>query len=118
MADKCYSKALARETERRDCLSRVVLNSCNHAACGVEGCEFVGVELVLDDEGAVFDPPQPLPDPESGEQYLFGAGQSQGLCGGAELVGFLPVDDPGLRIRQKAGLMQERVTGWVSCSGR
>src|SRR5690606_41723920 len=46
---------------------------------GIEESEFSGVELVLADEGAFLDPPQPLPDPERGQQLLFGAGQAKGL---------------------------------------
>ena len=59
------------------------------------------MELVLHDEGAVLDPPEPLTGPQAGEQLLLGAGEPEREGGGAELVRLLPVHDPGLRIRQQ-----------------
>ena len=44
-------------------------------------------------EGAVLDPPWPLPGAKSGQQVLLGAGQAPRRGGRPELVGLLPVDD-------------------------
>src|SRR5690606_4992827 len=72
-----------------------------HPRGRVERGEFCRVELVLHDEGSFLDPPEPLPGAEAWEEFLFGAGEAEGCGGGSELVGFLPVDDPRLRIRQE-----------------
>ena len=72
-----------------------------HAGSGIERGQFGGVELVLDDEAAVLDAPEPLPGAQSRQETLLGAGEPERGGGGAELVGLLPVDDPGLRVRQQ-----------------
>ncbi len=59
------------------------------------------MELMLADEGAVPDAPEALTDAQSWQELLLGAGQAEGAGGHAELVGFLPVDNPGLRICQE-----------------
>ncbi len=59
------------------------------------------MKLMLDDEAAVLDPPQPLPGTQGRQQGLLGAGQPE--CGGcaAKLVGLLPIDHEGLGICQE-----------------
>lgn len=56
------------------------------AAAGVEQREFGGMELVGDHEAAALDLPQALPDAETGQERLLGAGQPR-AGGRAELVG-------------------------------
>ena len=57
---------------------------------------------MLADEGAVLDSPQALPDAKTRKEFLFGAGQTESVGGDAELVGLLPVDDPGIGVCQQA----------------
>ena len=70
-----------------------------HALGRVEGSQLIRVELVLHDVAGFLDPPQPLPRSQAREESLFRAGQTEGLSGGADLVGFLPVDDARFCIR-------------------
>jgi hypothetical protein len=58
------------------------------------------MELVLADEGAILDPPQPLASSEGGQELPLGAGKPEGIRGRAKLIGFLPLDDPGLCVGQ------------------
>ena len=54
------------------------------AAAGVEQREFGGMELVGDHEAAALDLPQALPDAETGQERLLGAGQPESAGGRAE----------------------------------
>lgn len=58
---------------------------------------------MLHDEASVFDAPESLSGGQAGEEFLFGAGQAECGCGGAELVGFLPVDDPRFGVGEQGG---------------
>lgn len=53
----------------------MILNA-GHAGSRVERGQLGGVELVLHHKRAILDAPQALPGAESGQQALFGAGQS------------------------------------------
>ncbi|MFV0457893.1 MAG: hypothetical protein ACK5MT_03860 [Actinomycetales bacterium] len=61
------------------------------------------MHLVLDQEGSFLDVPEGLPDAESREEGFLGAGQAECLGGGADLVGFLAVDDADLGVGEQAG---------------
>lgn len=79
-------------------------------APGVEHPQFVGVELVLDQEGSFVDPPQGLPDAQAGQQGLLGAGEAEGLGGGADLVGLLAVDDAAFGVGEQARGVSDRLS--------
>lgn len=81
--------------------SREHLTFADHSACRVEEFKLTGVELVLANERAILDAPQPLADTETGQQLLFGPRQTERPRSSPELIGFLPVDDSRLRVGEK-----------------
>jgi len=83
------------------CARRRCLATAPGRQGGVEELELGGVQLVLDDEGAVLDPPQPLTGAERGQERLFRAGEPECCCGRSELVTLLAVDHAGLGVREQ-----------------
>lgn len=63
-----------------------LLTCSGHPAGRVEQIELGGMHLMLHNERAVLDPPQPLTSAESGQQRLLGSGETQGGCSAPELV--------------------------------
>ena len=60
------------------------------------------MELMLNHIAGLFNPPQPLPGAEAGEQFLFCTGETERLAGGSDLIRFLSIDDPGLCVGKEA----------------
>ena len=80
------------------------MHSRSRAPCSgtcFEEIQLSRVQLMLDDERPVLDPPQALSGAERGDQGLLGAGESECCRGCAELVGLLAIDDAGFGVREK-----------------
>src|SRR6476660_4959460 len=67
----------------------------DHAFSGIEQGMLAAGELVLDAKRTVADAPESFAGGEFGQDLFLGAGQAEMPGGGAELVGFLAVDDAG-----------------------
>lgn len=80
--------------------------------------KFGRVQLVLDDERAVLDPPEPLSGAEAGQQSLFSSGESEGLRSRSELIALLPVDHPCLGVGEQTSECAHRRAWSLRCRGR
>lgn len=81
----------------------MVCKLSEHAGAGIEQFELGWVELMLDQEAAILDLPEALPDAEPGQQGAFGAGETERLRGDSELVALLPIGDPCFGVREQRG---------------